>query len=65
MNVGWGELLVVFGIVLLIVGARRLPEVGRSLGQAVREFQRAVRGQGSKQGGEATQGWMTRLRRHP
>ena len=42
MNVGWGELLVVFGIVLLIVGARRLPEVGRSLGQAVREFQRAV-----------------------
>ncbi len=49
MNVGWGELLVVFGIVLLIVGARRLPEVGRSLGQAVREFQRAVRGQGSKQ----------------
>ena len=49
MNVGWGELLVVFGIVLLIVGARRLPEVGRSLGQAVREFQRAVRGRGSKQ----------------
>jgi sec-independent protein translocase protein TatA len=48
MNVGWGELLVVFGIVLLIVGARRLPEVGRSLGQAVREFQRAVRGRGSK-----------------
>ena len=48
MNVGWGELLVVFGIVLLIVGARRLPEVGRSLGQAVREFQRAVRGPGSK-----------------
>ena len=48
MNIGWGELLVVFGIVLLIVGARRLPEVGRSLGDAVREFQRALRGRGSK-----------------
>ncbi len=41
MNLGWGELLVVLGIVVLIVGARRLPEVGRSLGQAIREFQQA------------------------
>jgi len=48
MNIGWGELLVVFGIVLLIVGARRLPEIGRSLGQAVREFQRALQGRGPK-----------------
>ena len=43
MNLGWGELLVVFGIIVLIVGARRLPEVGRSLGQAIREFQRGLR----------------------
>jgi sec-independent protein translocase protein TatA len=43
MNLGWGELLVVFGIVLLIVGARRLPEIGRSLGEAIREFQKATR----------------------
>jgi sec-independent protein translocase protein TatA len=42
MNIGWGELLVILAIVLLIVGARRLPEVGRSLGQAVREFRDAV-----------------------
>ena len=44
MNIGWGELLIIFGIVLLIVGARRLPDVGRSLGQAVREFQRGLLG---------------------
>ena len=44
MNLGWGELLVIFAIVLLIVGAKRLPEIGRSLGDAVREFQNAVRG---------------------
>ena len=47
MNIGWGELLVIFAIVLLIVGARRLPEIGRSLGQAIREFQDALRS-GSK-----------------
>ena len=44
MNLGFGELLVILGIVLLIVGARRLPDIGRSLGEAVREFQHAVRG---------------------
>lgn len=44
MNIGWGELVVIFAIVLLLLGARRLPEIGRSLGAAIREFQRAMRG---------------------
>ena len=43
MNIGWGELLVILAIVLLIVGAKRLPEIGRSLGEAVREFQKALK----------------------
>ncbi len=44
MNIGWGELLVILAIVLLVVGGRRLPEIGKALGQSVREFQRALRG---------------------
>ena len=44
MNLGFPELLALLVIVLLIVGARRLPEIGRSLGEAVREFQDAVKG---------------------
>lgn len=44
MNLGIGELLVILAIVLLIVGARRLPAIGRSLGEAVREFQKGLRG---------------------
>jgi len=43
MRFGWGELVVVFAIVLLIVGARRLPEIGRAVGEAIREFQAALR----------------------
>ena len=44
MNIGWGELIVILAIVLLFFGARRLPELGKSLGEAMREFQRALRG---------------------
>jgi sec-independent protein translocase protein TatA len=46
MNIGWGELLVVLAIVVLVLGGRRLPELGRSLGEAIREFQRALKGGG-------------------
>ena len=48
MNLGFGELLVVLAIVLLIVGAKRLPDIGRSLGEAIREFQQAVNGKSKR-----------------
>lgn len=44
MNFGFGELVVIFGIILLLFGARRLPEIGRSLGEAIKQFQDSVRG---------------------
>ena len=46
MNLGWGELLVILSIVLLLVGARRLPEIGRALGRSVRAFRDGLRGSG-------------------
>ena len=49
MNVGWGELLVLLAIGLLLFGGRKLPAVGRSLGEAIREFQRALRGKSDDQ----------------
>lgn len=41
---GWQEMLLVFLIALILFGARRLPEIGRSLGQAMREFKRTISG---------------------
>ena len=35
---GWTELLIVFGIVVLLFGASKLPKVARSLGESVNEF---------------------------
>jgi sec-independent protein translocase protein TatA len=40
-GVGGWELFLIFLIVLLVFGAKRLPEIARSLGKATQEFRRA------------------------
>jgi sec-independent protein translocase protein TatA len=40
---GWGELLVIAFVGLLLFG-KRLPEVGRSLGKGIVEFKKGLRG---------------------
>jgi len=39
-SIGAPELLIIFGIILLIFGGAKLPQLARSLGQAQREFRR-------------------------
>jgi len=43
-GIGLPELLVILIIALLIFGAARLPEIGRSLGKALGEFKKAMQG---------------------
>ncbi len=44
--IGLPELLLILAIVLLLVGAKRLPKLGRALGESIREFQQAVKARG-------------------
>ena len=39
-SIGFPELLVIMTIALLIFGPKKLPEVGRSIGKALREFRK-------------------------
>ena len=36
------ELLIILFIVLLVFGAKRLPEMGKSLGSGIREFKKSI-----------------------
>ncbi len=39
---GLMELLILVAIILLLFGAKRLPQLGRSLGSGIREFRKGV-----------------------
>ena len=43
LNLGVPELLLILLICLLLFGAGRLPEIARSLGQAIKEFKRSMK----------------------
>jgi sec-independent protein translocase protein TatA len=42
---GIGELLIILVIVLVLFGAGKLPQVGRSLGSAISEFKSSLKGE--------------------
>lgn len=42
-NIGPQELFFLFLIVLLVFGAKRIPEIGRSLGKGIQEFKKGMR----------------------
>ena len=41
-NLGFTEIMLIMVVVLLLFGAKRLPEVGASIGKGIREFKRSL-----------------------
>ena len=44
-NIGPLELIVVLAIALMVLGPKKLPEVGKSLGRGIREFKGSISGE--------------------
>jgi sec-independent protein translocase protein TatA len=44
-GLGFQELLVILVIVILIFGTSRIPELGRGLGEGIRNFRKSVKGE--------------------
>lgn len=41
-SMGWTEVILIAFVFLLLFGARRLPEIGQSLGKGIREFKKSL-----------------------
>jgi len=51
-TIGPQELLLVLGIVIIIFGAKKLPELGKSLGESIKNFKGSVSGKDKDAGKE-------------
>jgi sec-independent protein translocase protein TatA len=43
-NLGGGEIVLILALVLILFGARKLPELAKGLGQGIKEFKKAASG---------------------
>jgi sec-independent protein translocase protein TatA len=41
---GYGELIVILFIILILFGGKKLPEFAKSLGKGIHEFKKAIQG---------------------
>ena len=44
-NLGVPELLIIFVIILLLFGTSKIPQLGKGLGEAIRNFREGLRGE--------------------
>lgn len=42
-NMGWPEIMLIFAVILIFFGAKRIPEIARGMGRGIREFKDATR----------------------
>ena len=41
-NLGFMEIMIILVVFLLVFGAKRLPEIGQSMGKGIREFKKSL-----------------------
>jgi sec-independent protein translocase protein TatA len=45
LGIGWGEGIFIVLVITLLFGAKRIPDVARSMGSAISEFKKGMRGE--------------------
>jgi sec-independent protein translocase protein TatA len=43
-TLGFWEILIIFVIIILIFGTSRIPELGRGIGEGIRNFKKSLKG---------------------
>ena len=47
-SIGWPELLVILAVATLLFGGKKIPEVAKGLGEGIRNFKTAMKGETEK-----------------
>lgn len=42
-SIGWPEMLLIFGVVLLVFGPQKLPEIADAMGRSIQKFKSAAK----------------------
>lgn len=56
MEIGFGKILLLLAVIVLVFGTSKLPKVGEDLGRGIRNFRKAMKEGESDQPGEAPGG---------
>jgi sec-independent protein translocase protein TatA len=51
-GLGIGEILLILLIVILVFGSSRIPELGRGLGEGIKNFKKGIKGEGEEEQGK-------------
>jgi len=43
-NIGFQELMIILLIAVILFGGRKIPEIGKGLGEGIRQFKNAIKG---------------------
>ena len=43
MRIGWTEIIVILAVVLILFGAKRLPDLASSIGKSLNEFKKGMK----------------------
>jgi sec-independent protein translocase protein TatA len=44
-NIGFQELMIILLIAVILFGGRKIPEIGKGLGEGIRQFKQAIKGE--------------------
>lgn len=47
-RIGIWELVVIFLVIIFLFGSKRLPEIGKAIGEAIKEFKKSMKGDGNE-----------------
>jgi sec-independent protein translocase protein TatA len=47
-NIGFQELLIILLIAVILFGGRKIPEIGKGLGEGIKQFKNALKGDDNK-----------------